>query len=45
MACRAGVSQEQVAIGQWQPGLTFGEFAEETFKQFYGGGHAAEGTP
>lgn len=32
----AGVPPEQVAIGQWQPGQTFGQFAEATFSKYYG---------
>ncbi|KAG2486583.1 hypothetical protein HYH03_014753 [Edaphochlamys debaryana] len=30
-----GVSPQQVAIGQWQPGTTFGQFAEATFEKYY----------
>ncbi|GFR46408.1 hypothetical protein Agub_g7990 [Astrephomene gubernaculifera] len=35
MECPPGVEAKRVAIGQWRPGLTFGEFAEATFDHYY----------
>ena len=31
----AGVTEAEVAVGQWRPGQDFGRFSEETFKQYY----------
>ncbi|GFH32487.1 DIOX_N domain-containing protein, partial [Haematococcus lacustris] len=30
-----GVTDEQVAVGQWRRGQTFGEFSTATFEQYY----------
>jgi len=30
-----GVNPEEVAVGQWQPGMDFGTFSEATFKKYY----------
>ncbi|GAX83909.1 hypothetical protein CEUSTIGMA_g11333.t1 [Chlamydomonas eustigma] len=30
-----GMSQESLTVGQWKPGMTFGEFAEVTIKTYY----------
>ncbi|KAG2436404.1 hypothetical protein HXX76_006708 [Chlamydomonas incerta] len=35
MDCPAGVDPKSVKIGQWQPGCTFGKFAEDTFALYY----------
>ncbi|GLC37671.1 hypothetical protein PLESTB_000800500 [Pleodorina starrii] len=33
--CPPGVEPQRVAVGQWRPGHTFGEFAEATFDKYY----------
>eukprot|EP00798_Chlamydomonas_sp_ICE-L_P021443 gene21443-28410_t len=35
MGVPQGVSEADVAVGQWRPGQNFGEFSVETFKQYY----------
>lgn len=30
-----GLPREQVGVGQWQPGITFGQFAERTVAGYY----------
>ena len=35
LACKAGVSESDVAVGQWRAGQDFGQFSEETFKLYY----------
>ncbi|KAG2454590.1 hypothetical protein HYH02_000431 [Chlamydomonas schloesseri] len=35
MDCPPGVDPKSVEIGQWQPGCTFGKFAEDTFALYY----------
>ncbi|GLI59118.1 hypothetical protein VaNZ11_000949 [Volvox africanus] len=35
MDCPPGADPEHVAVGQWKPGHTFGEFAAATFQQYY----------
>uniref|UniRef100_A0A7R9VC43 Isopenicillin N synthase-like Fe(2+) 2OG dioxygenase domain-containing protein n=1 Tax=Chlamydomonas euryale TaxID=1486919 RepID=A0A7R9VC43_9CHLO len=37
MYCPAGTAAA-ACIGRWKPGLTFGEFAEATVRQYYAGG-------
>ena len=34
-----GLPQPQVGIGRWQPGISFGDFAERTVQHYY---HAKE---
>ena len=38
MALPAGASGADVGVGQWAPGITFGEFTERTVQQYYGTG-------
>ncbi|PNW86984.1 hypothetical protein CHLRE_02g104100v5 [Chlamydomonas reinhardtii] len=35
MDCPPGMDPKSVKIGQWQPGCTFGKFAEDTFALYY----------
>lgn len=28
--------EKTASVGQWTPGMTFGEFAEATFAKYYG---------
>ena len=30
-----GLPQPQVGVGQWQPGISFGDFAERTVQHYY----------
>lgn len=30
-----GVDASKVGVGQWAPGLTFGEFSRRTFDKYY----------
>ena len=36
MGVPAGVAATDLGIGQWQPGMTFGEFSEATMVKYYG---------
>jgi isopenicillin N synthase-like dioxygenase len=33
--CPSGSSAEDVAVGAWEPRMTFGAFAEATLKRYY----------
>lgn len=35
MDAPAGIRLEDVAVGEWQPGQTFGKFSERTFHKYY----------
>ena len=35
----SGAEATKVGVGQWQPGLDFGQFSELTVKQYYSNGN------
>ena len=35
MDCPSGVSPADVAVGAWEPNMTFGSFADATLKRYY----------
>jgi len=37
----AGVASSKVGVGQWQPGLDFGQFSELTVQKYYRNGNPA----
>ena len=34
----AGSTVGEVSVGQWKPGMSFGEFADATLHEYYAGG-------
>lgn len=36
MSLPPGMEEQDVGIGQWKPGMSFGEFSEATMSKYYG---------